>query len=350
MSGEDPVTDVILTAMDDAGLRDADASADPEPVAAAPETEIPAPDKGTESSEPSAADEEAELSALEKELAGKEPRLAKGKISTARHQAVLTRARNKHAAELKTHEERLAKLVDYEKPDWALKRDALALAEARPDLYIDLLLEDERYQKEFSRRYPKVTELPAPVVEPKVADDPEPQPDRMEADGSLGWSDSQARKHSEWQARKIKAELKSEFDAKFAPIEKEHKAAAEEQRKQKFFAEEHKRVRQRIAEAKEKWPGYAEYETVIQEYFNANPNTTLYDSYIAVVPGKLKADREKVRAEERAAVIKEMNEKANPPARPGPGARPETVADPTKSRSVEDIILEDTRAVMRAGR
>jgi hypothetical protein len=340
MPGEDPVTEAIVSAVADAGLNespDADpadpsGTVDPSPDPAAPDKA----GKETASPEP---DEETELTALEQELLGKEPKLKHGKISVSRHQAVLTRTRRQHDAKIAEADKRFAALADYEKPEWALKRDALKLAEMRPDLYLDLLLEDPRYKSEFEKRSKAVAPPPAPVV--PVVEDLEPEPDKLYEDGTVGYTVAAAKALSAWQMR----QAEKKFEDRLKDVRKDYEPIVAERRQEAMFQASVKKMEAQIAKARETWEGFSEHEKEVEAHFLADPSRTLYESYIATVIPKMKANRETVRAEERAAVIKEWNEKSTPPSRPAPGSRPEASADPDKPRDLEDIIREASRKI-----
>lgn len=334
------VTSVIEQAVADSGLSDAtpETPVDTPPVEASADADpAPAP------APPAEPTEEDELSSIEKELVTKTPDLAKGRLSVSRHQAVVTRIRRQAEAERKKLEAEFEPLKQYSAPDVQERLQAIRLAETHPTVFLrQVLLNDPRYQAEIdkllSERAPK-PEAAAPAPDPA---DEKPKPDRLEADGTLGYSADGAQKLLDWHERHVERKHKADLDA----LRKEISPVLEKEKHQAAVSEAMTRMRPVLENARATWDGFTEYEADIRAELHkpGNEKMTLHDAYRVVVIPKLRTDRAALEADLRKKIVDEMNVKAPKPTL-RPGTLPPAVGgDPATPRALEDVIRESIRS------
>ncbi len=309
---EETSTEVVSeeTPAEEAAAEEAPAAAEEAPADAAPtEPEVP------------------DLSAAE--LGGQT-------IPVSRHKAVLTKARKQAEAA----QEKLKALEWAVAPGAAEKQQAIELADKNPELFADVLLADERFAAIFKSKF-GATAAPAPVQKAAAetaAPTDKPQPDVLFPDGSVGYSAAAQEALIEW---RVKDALKG-VDERFAPVEKERKEAQELAVHRAEFERSVGTERMRIEHAKKSWPGYAQHEQAVKDYILApgNERATLHDAYIAVVVPKLQSSE----ADLRKKILAEVNAAKPAAALARPGAPAAKV--PGANRSIEDIILESSQALL----
>lgn len=327
-------------------------SSDPDPSDDSTATvDDPPPAEATTEEKPEAtpppADDEEELAAIAKELTEKNPALNKGKLPVSRHQAILERARRKHDADIKALNEKYAK---YEDAEFQAKMSVTELAATDPDGYLARLYQLPQYRERIdriiaSRTAQPAAEPPAPAAQPK--DDPEPQPDYMFPDGSLGFSAAAQKQWQEWSQRKIAADYEKKLNERLGPVEARVKAEAERERQQQETAQNYATADDALSAAKT-WPGFEEYaedirqETLKPKYDGMTAYKALSMAYGAVVPSKLRLKEEQLKAQVKAETLKELNEKSRAKRQAQPGTAPSVV---TGERSVLDIVREAAQAL-----
>jgi hypothetical protein len=299
------------------GAGDADDSGDGEPGADGKGAEAAVvAEKKQETKEPS---EEDELKAIEAELAGKEPKLKKGAIPTSRHQAVLTRERRKHEAEITKIKDQLK---PFESKDVKEKIAAADLAEHNPTVFLrKVLLNDPRYKAEIDalvqERLGETTKETKPAT--TAVDEERPKPDIVLSDGSIVYSREQNEKLVQWHVDQLKKDhadeltkLRKEID----PLLATHKNAT-------ALGSSMTKMQKVLDAARTTWPQFKENEAAMRAEMQkpGNERMSLEDAYRTVVIPTLLTDREKIRAEERAAVMKDLEgQRAKGTARPGASA------------------------------
>jgi len=290
--------------------------------------------------------EEDELSALEKELVATTPGLQKGRISVARHQAVLTRARNKAEADLKAATEKYAK---YGTQEWTEREAAILLAENHPETFFrEVLLQSPAYAKlveaEFERRGLKV---PAAVTKAADAADDgpteKPKPDRLLEDGTLGYTAEGADKLAQWHAREAakahKAELAA-FNEKINPILEERKNA-------EIVAHFKTQSVAKLEDARQNWDGFKDLEPKVYEWLMQpeNRRKSLEDGYRAVVLPTLRLNREQMKAELTKEIVAGLNKTKAKPTLASALPTPSGVSDDAAPRDTEALVREAMRSI-----
>lgn len=349
MPTDDPITSAIESAVATLPKDDAPtAVADPPPPADAPppvESADPAPVKTPEQTE------EEELTALEADVVKKTPGIQNGKMSTSRHQAVLTRQRNlwekQQAAAI---DEAKKAYAQYEAAEFKERVKVAELAEGDFDTFFSYVSEHPKHKAAVERVIAERVKahVPPPPPAPR-ADDPfkdvpaeEPQPDMVNPDGSLGYSAKAQRDYVKWQAAQMTSDLRRQMEEdrkKLAPLMTERETREAQSTALKTMGE-------RITEARRSWPDFAGLEAQIAEYIHApgNEKATLEGAYRAVYAQAMQAklaaataDRDKMAIEIEASIIKRMNDGVKPTTpRVPPGAPPITPkadpdADPTET-------------------
>ncbi len=153
----------------------------------------------------------------------------------------------------------------------------------------------------------------------------EPQPDLQTAEGELVYSAGQLHKRETW----LRQQMAEEVNQRFAPIEQERQARAEEVRQQQHQQQTRELVTTRL-QAWQQQPGFTEHEADIQvrqqHYVNQGMDTwsALGMAYAAVVNEKVVP---KVRAESQSSLVTSAFAKAN-----GSASNPASVAPSTQPR------------------
>lgn len=323
---------------DDSSAVSADASAAP----ADPPEPTPAP----------APSDEDELKALEAELAAKTPTLNKGKIPASRHQAVLTRERRKHEAALKELQERYA---PYEDPAVKQRLQAFQLAETNPGLFVERLVQHPMFAPHVQRltkaqQAELAAAAPAPAQQAPPADLVAPKPDKLNDDGTLGYSPEQAQKFAEYQVAVVRRELAAEIAALKSTVN----PIVEERRASENARQVIESVIPILETARARWADFATYEADIQAYMDRpdfpvglSAKDALERAYDAVVPARRKVDQERREAELRASWTKELNERAKAQRAAAPGALPAATGR-SGPKTIEDIVREQAMRLQEA--
>lgn len=322
----------------------------------ATEDDAPASDSSetpTETTPPPAdappAEDETELKAIEQELVTKTPGLKKGKIDIARHQAVLTRQRRQAEAEAKKIQDQLAALEplkQFNEREWQDRLAAITLAEQNPEVFVkEVLLKDPRYAK---LREPFVAKADPPAPQQTVTE--APQPDVLLTDGRLTYSPEQAAKLAEWKIQEQAKSLQSKYDKAIEELRNELQPIKQDREHTERLGQSMRKMSVVLADARANWPGFTENETKIHALISqpGNERMQLEEGYRRVVlPAlheqtmKAKLDRDKIRAEERAALIKEWN--AGKPTTLVPGQLPEATGGDGRPRETTDVIKDAMR-------
>lgn len=342
-SGEAPASETTDSAAE--GAEGAEAAA------ASTEPGVDAPEAAAKEAEAKPSDDD-ELKSLEQELVEKTPALKNGKIPVSRHQAVLTRERRKFEAQVKELE---SKYKPYEDPAFRNRVQAMEIAERDPDRFLQFLTSlphyRERIDKLVEQRALQVAPAPPPAA---VDDEKKPEPDRIEPDGSLGYSPEQAEKLAQYYARQAERKAQERIEklqAEVKPLVERHKVAA-------LVKEAEIRQGQILNHARKYWEGFQEFEPEIKAYIDAQPPNVyvpLQDAYDAVVRPKLvaraqerEAQQKKLIEEERAKAVREYIEQLNAKSSQNttivPGRLPAASATPAGEQSMEDIV----RAAIRS--
>jgi len=325
------------------------------PAASVVAEETPAPPAKEPSKGKELSDEEKELEALLEEHGFPKPKPgAKEGLSTrTRFRAVLgkelKRAQTRFQEGLSKQD--LKKLSDSH-PGLA---QVLREVQIKRDLEAVASTDGERYLKALAQAYPnlygKYLSAPAPAA-PKTEDlGPMPQPDVQFQDGSRGYSPEQYDRRIAWDVKKqtmeLETRLRSEYDKRLTPFERQQKATEERQRMLPKVQEQMARVTKlfgklftddlgdpanprkdaEIVAAMAAAPD-RHFESVAMELYLPK----LIAGYEAQIK-ELKTDRQKM----RESILDELEK-----APRGAGAPPAAVPGGGKSgpRSVEDVIRD----------
>lgn len=228
-----------------------------------------------------------------------EPKLA-GNIPVDRHQAVLTKTRQEYEQKL----ERLKWAEQYQDPQVVQQRLAIAeLADRNPGEFLRQYVEAVRSNPQFANVIDEV--LGGARQAP--ADDPMPEPDIPLADGRNVYSSDQMQRLLEWQEKRI--------TNRFKPFEEERAAT-------QAWNQALSQAAPKLEQMRRSWPGFADHQDEIravmaQQRASGRP-VDVNEAYRTVVIPKLRTDEAKVRADERAKVLAELNAKPTvSPERPG---------------------------------
>lgn len=307
-------------------------------------------DEAPEGDKPKVEDEDAAIKALEAELVSKTPTLQRGRISVSRHQAVLTRNRNKWDEEKKTFEQKVkefeSKLND---PQTQRKLEMLQLAETDAPRFFAAMKATPAYAALIKAEAEALAKTSAPAApEPKVAADPsvpteEPQPDVLLADGRVTYSPEQALALAKWTS----AQIQGKFTAELDKVRGEFKPIVEERRHKEAIAEATGRLEKLIAKASAEWPGFKENAAAIgaeiRKPENIAAGMSLHEAYIKVVPAQLAKQQATAQAEaDKKAVEKLQQRVPKETIRPGSPAAVKT-AEKEGPVDLESIIKASIR-------
>src|SRR5690606_16462814 len=266
-SGEAPASETTDSAAEGA-----------EAAAAGIEPGVDAPEAAAKEADAKPSDDD-ELKSLEQELVEKTPALKNGKIPVSRHQAVLTRERRKFEAQVKQLE---SKYKPYEEPAFRNRIQAMELAERDPDRFLQFLTSLPQYRVRLDRLVEQRALQVAPAPPPAAVDDEKkPEPDRIEPDGSLGYSPEQAEKLAQYYARQAERKAQERIEklqSEVKPLVEQYKVAA-------LVKEAEVRQGQILNHARKYWEGFQEFEPEIKAYIDAQPPNVyvpLQDAYDAV--------------------------------------------------------------------
>ncbi len=191
--------------------------------------------------------------------------------------------------------------------------------------FLQMLESIPGYSQLLATRYGGGKTADPKTAAPAGGDDPEPQPDVVDKDGTvLGYSPEGHKKLREWDRRQAQREAEKVLGARLEPFEKGREAQqAHQQQVQAANAQ---------LEAAVKWEGFIEHNEDILKALEADrveavrtrtaPKLrTLLDAYMQVVPAKLKASAAAIRAQvmaEMASAPKSTAAGAGVIAKPGP--------------------------------
>src|SRR5690606_21188480 len=244
-SGEAPASETTDSAAEGA-----------EAAAASTEPGVDASEAAAKESAAKPSDDDDELKSLEQELVEKTPALKNGKIPVSRHQAVLTRERRKFEAQLKELE---SKYKPYEDPAFRNRVQAMEIAERDPDRFLQFLTSLPQYRERIDRLVEQraLQVAPAPPPPPAAVDDEKkPEPDRIEPDGSLGYSPEQAEKLAQYYARQAERKAQERIEklqSEVKPLVEQYKVAA-------LVKEAEVRQGQILNHARKYWEGFQEFD------------------------------------------------------------------------------------------
>lgn len=320
--------------------------------------ETPAAETPDESGKTDAApSEDDELKAIEAELIQKDARLTKGRMPSSRHQAVLTRERRKHEAAIEAERKTLSeKYKPFEDQTFQQKIKTLELAETDPDRFIAILQTLPHYKARLDALVESAVSTRQPAA-PKAPAAPEemPQPDRLNPDGTYGYTAEGVQKLLDWrdaQHEKKLAEREAALSAKLEPVlAKERGAQMREAATSRYS--------QILTHARNYWEGFQEFEADVQAHISAQPATQFPDlqaAYDAVVRPKLTERRQQAEADTKAAIekakreaveehIKKSQAKSSQMTSLTPGRLPAASAGDTAGEtSMEDVVRQALRA------
>lgn len=358
MPTDDPILSAIESAVAEMPRDDAPADPPPADPPADPPSGDPPPAVEPPAKTPEQIEED-ELKTLEGDIVKKTPGIDKGKISTSRHQAVLTRQRGiwekQQAAAI---EEALKPFAQYKDPTYAERLKVAELAEQDPDRFFEYVLDHPKYKTAVERvigaRVAKHVPAPPP---PTAVDDPfkdvptaMPEPDEVDpGTGALRYSAKAQRDLIAYQAAQMSAPLRKQLEdlqKSLQPIQSEREVREAQQAAVTNMAS-------RLQQARAEWPGFKDMEDKIAEFVHApgNEKATLEQAYRTVYDREMNAkiaaataDAAKLRAEVEADVIKKMNERAKgTPQRVAPGTPP----PPSKGDEERDPVEDAIRTSMR---
>lgn len=277
--------DEITAAIQDSIADHPDASPDP----AVPETPVEASDSGAAPEQTAPDGTPADAAAPAKPLAmpeGEERPKRRYPIPLERHEAALAKARADGEATATQVRQQ------YEQQVQQLQRRAelLDVADRDPERFFRALIAaDPRYAQLIER------EIAAKATNGngQAQADAMPQPDAQFADGSIGYSPEGLEKYMAWRERQIEHRIME----RYKPIE------------DKFLGEQQvqaamSRVQVQVQEAMQ-WDGFEQNQAEIGEALKADRRLTLEGAYRKVVFPKMKADKDKIRAD----LIAELNAK-----------------------------------------
>lgn len=305
--------------------------------AATTETEKAAP--------PKEEDEEAELAKITAELVAKNPGMQRGRIGVSRHQAVLTRNRNKWDEERKGLEAKLADFTTkYEDASFKRKLELISLVESDHGKFFGAMKATPAYaeliRKEaeaLAKTMAPASSAPAAKADPSVPTE-EPQPDVLLADGRVTYSQEQALALSKWTAAQIQGKFTSELDK----VRSQVQPIVDKEKNQKEFDAAKERLTQVVERAKKELPGFERHMKAIGEYVQRPENVakgmSLYEAYSHIVPAELEKEATaKVAAAEKAMTEKLQQRVPKESIRPGSTPVAKAAADDSKT-DMESVI------------
>jgi hypothetical protein len=313
----------------------------PAPPAAPAEPQVVAP--GTET-------EEQSLRAIEQELIAKNPNLKKGRIPTARHQAILTRDRRRAEAQIAELTPLKELAQQFQSEDTQVRLKVANLMEKDPEALVHkVLMHDPRYRaifESFAKPAAAPAAAPAPQSAPPAPTE-KPAADVLLPDGSVGYSAQRASELIEWriaqertaaeQREAALAKRIEQFEQQFEPIVREREDTAQ-------FNAAVTRQRGVLEDARTNWPGFKDHEAAVRaEMFKpGNERMTLDQAYRKVVVPTLAVQRDQLRATLRAEILAEINKARPVVTRQG---TPDVSAPNPASMTTDQIVRAATRSL-----
>lgn len=318
----------------------------PQEIRDTPEQKVDAPDP----------EEEKELAALEQDIRTKNPAM-RGNIAIHRHQAVLTRTRNQHAkaqeewaAKEKAWQERQDAIAqqeaEWKQYEWAKDPDirsgleALALAEADQDKFIDLLLQDPRYAERIQRIVKE---------EKKAQAEGRPRPNKKSEDGSLEYYDDEGTDQLlNWYGNSLKESLSKELRESIGKeMEEKYGEVAKAYKQSALWNKTKAESGVKLEQYRKEWDGFKEYEKDIKALLVKNdedrakdsrvPVLSIEEAYIKTVPGKFREAGKVSEEAVRKKILEEMKLKPAAAQQLKPNASPEKGAEHGE-RDLADVI------------
>ena len=269
-----------------------------DPVTAAIETSIAdldhGDDDGGESTEGEPAQADSAAPATQETPSGDrpvEPEI-RGRLSAKRHQEILTRQREKQAAEhaqaVKEYQDRLAA---YDSPETRARLQLIELAERDPDAFAAALLQSPAYAGRLTLKQKADAQAEKSNGRKDLGE--MPGPNRVSEDGQLQFYDAEGlAQRDAWLVARSMQDAEERFAKQLAerlgPIE--HERAAKEK-----FAEVHSKVSKELAHARTNWPLFTEHEADIKALVTGDAPVKLLEGYATTVIPKLQAQIAKSR-------------------------------------------------------
>jgi hypothetical protein len=260
--------------------------------------------------------EEAEASELTAaELAGK-------MIPVSRHKAVLTRTRN----ELQQAQQQLA---HYTSEDVQNRLQAVEIADTNPELFVDVLLSDERYLPILRAKLgaePSPTGAAKPAEAAAAAPTGRPEADVLLPDGNVGYSAAAMQRLIDFEKTQQQQHFESMLNDRFRPLDEQAQA-------QRALADATRRQTQVVQDAEANWPQFKENKQAIRDYLVANKQASLEEAYRKIVIPKIQRSNDDI----RKSVLAELNQK---PRVAVSGPAPVSATPASGKRSMEQVILD----------
>ena len=232
----------------------------------------------------------------------------RGRLSAKRHQEILTRQREKQAAEHATAVKALQdQLSAFQQPELRAKLQMLDLAERDPDAFAKTLLSHPTFASRLTLKQQAEAQADATSNGRKDLGEM-PGPNRTSEDGQFAFYDADGlAARDAWFVEKAMRDAEDRFAKQLAerlgPIEQERAA-------KETFAKVHQKVSGELAHAREHWPGFKEHEADIKALVTGERPMPLLEGYATVVVGKMQAQGAKSREDYWKEFQAEMNEKA----------------------------------------
>lgn len=321
------VTDIINSAINDAGIGDSSDGATSEPLApveSAPATEAVSPSSGAAPAEGTPVDPPVDLD-IDEELAQIATR-RDARIPQQRWSQMAAKIRKKltdaHQQELKTRDDRLAEATTRFEQEQQL-------ASSNPAQFLQTVIQRNPAIQEYLRQQAAAftTAQKPTVAATPPTDDPMPGPDLPD-----GYSLEGLKKRDDWVARQVEKrvidKVTSDQEKRFGPIEKEWQA----RKTQEAIAP---RVRQQHATLHQVWGTslLKAHEAEIVSALKANPSTPADQVVARVLVPKIQAQREAIRQD----IVREMQARPAAATRSAPAASTAN-GHATGERSAEDIV------------
>ena len=242
----------------------------------------------------------------------------RGPIPLDRHETLLANAREEGqraiAAAKAEHEAAMAQT----RAELQAKQEMIALADRDPEMFLEALTRvDPRYAEAITKRAGGNGHAAAAATPGGAM----PQPDRQFEDGSVGYSLEGLQKLLDWHASSVEDRVVQ----RYKPIEDQYRSG-----------EAVRGAVQRVSaqvEAAKQWDGFTEHQGEIAAALKADRTLNLEGAYRQVVMPKLRASRDKMRAE----ILAEIN------------GKPKTVTNTTPAGGVPPAASsDDLESIIRA--
>jgi hypothetical protein len=250
-----------------------------------------------------------------------------GNLPLSRHKAILDKARQRYEEQV----ERLKWAERYTPRDVEV---AFTIAE---QIDKDPYAVWERLERELradARYADKFQPAAAPAAKPANA---APEPDVLLDNGTLVYSDKQAKQLAEWMKTNAVEEIRREIE----PITREHAST-------KAWKDALTRSGGKIEAARASWPEFGAVEgdikALIARELQAGRVVTLEDAYRQVLVPKLIQRVEDTKASERQKVLAELKQKASVQSVERPEApKPATTTTPRRYATTVDVVADVVR-------